>query len=211
MRKGNKQTSVPGTEIYSLKEDINAIAVKNGKYYYLYNKKYMARIRTTIALSSPDIKVSMPAQTSSYLNTSMNFNLFEGIDQTTMKYLQEKGYTILEYHGLDQYILDTMKLTNLPYMQQWGVQKINAADYIGKEISIYFYTIENHPLDNVKSNEKHQTYAFVMVCEGQIIGGYSIPNDDSNGGFYDIDGKTLEEVTGQTLWEWMAEWNNKYR
>ena len=49
-----------------------------------------------------------------------------------------------------------------------------------------------------------------MLCECNIIGGYSYPNADVTGAFSSIDGKTLEEVTGLSFQQWQDNWKMKY-
>ena len=51
---------------------------------------------------------------------------------------------------------------------------------------------------------------YVMLCECNIIGGYSYPNADVTGAFSSIDGKTLEEVTGLSFQQWQDNWKMKY-
>lgn len=49
-----------------------------------------------------------------------------------------------------------------------------------------------------------------MLYEGNIIGGYSYPNDGSIGSIRSIDGKTLKEVTGLSFQQWQDKWKRKY-
>jgi len=49
-----------------------------------------------------------------------------------------------------------------------------------------------------------------MLSEGNVIGGYSCPNDNVVGACSSIDGKTLEEVTGLSFKEWQNNWKDKY-
>ena len=94
--------------------------------------------------------------------------------------------------------------------QIWGVQKEEPDKYFGKEITVYGFTVKNHPLEkeyNIKTNVS------IMLCEGKVIGGTSFPVQGKAllmGAPYSFDGKTLEEVTGMSFKEWTENWKKKY-
>jgi hypothetical protein len=91
----------------------------------------------------------------------------------------------------------------------WSVQKVEPDKYFGKEITIYGFTVKNHPLEK-NCKEAHGANVYIMFLEGKIIGGFSYPNADVDGAYSSIDGKTLEEVTGLSFQQWSENWKNKY-
>lgn len=131
--------------------------------------------------------------------------------QSAMDYLKNFNYKVLSYNGKGEYTLSKEMLTRLPYMQYFGVQRLDSGDYIGKKIETYSVMIKNHPLDKYKGNSKRQTRAWVMVCENRVIGGYSLPDLDLSGGVYSIEGKTLEEVINMDFQKWREKWMEKYK
>ena len=64
---------------------------------------------------------------------------------------------------------------------------------IEKEISLYGFKVKNHPLEKIYNVDT--TNIFIMICDGKVIGGYSVPNGHFDGGVYSLDGKTLEYTT----------------
>jgi hypothetical protein len=126
--------------------------------------------------------------------------------------LKDKGYSIVLSDGkVGEYVLKKEFLMKLPYSQIWGVQQIDANDYLNKTIESFKFTVRNHPLDNLEGNNDKQTIVWVMVCENKAIGGTSLPDEDVVGGVYSLEGKTLEEVTGLNYQDWSREWTNKYK
>jgi len=132
-----------------------------------------------------------------------------GDEKTAEQYVEDRGYKITSHKGeTDKYLLDKSKLYGsteaIPYRQSWGVQTIEPDMYFGEEITVYGFTVSNHPLE--KSN-KAKTNVYIMLAEGEVIGGYSFPNIEGlNGSVYSLDGKTLEEVTGRTFKDWSDGW-----
>lgn len=132
--------------------------------------------------------------------------------EKALSYLKDKGYSIVSNDGkVGEYVLTKETLLKIPYRQYWGVQSIDAKDYLNKTIETYKFTVKNHPLDNYKGNENKQTRILVMVCENKVIGGYSLPDVDLVGGVYSIEGKTAEEVTGLNYQDWLKQWTEKYK
>ncbi|MEK3725267.1 hypothetical protein [Paenibacillus sp. FSL H8-0034] len=139
------------------------------------------------------------------------------VDETTAAaYVKAQGYAIMKSNGvIDTYTLEKAKLSgpmeSTPYQQAWGVQKLDPDPYFGKTITVYGFTVANHPLEKIYHSN---TKVSIMLCEGKVIGGTSFPDDHGAmmraGAPYSIDGKTLEEVTGITFIEWMANWKKKY-
>lgn len=135
-----------------------------------------------------------------------------GDEKAAEQYVEEQGYKITSRKGeIHKYDLDKSKLygstESLPYQQIWSVQNLEPDKYFGKEITIYSFTVNNHPLKNIF---KVETNVYIMLCEGNVIGGYSFPDAEMNGGVYSLNGKTLEEVTGMTFKEWTENWKKKY-
>lgn len=60
------------------------------------------------------------------------------------------------------------------------------SEYFGKQITIYGLTVKNHPLEK---KYKVETNVYIMISEGKVIGGYSIPNNGYTGGVYSVDRK----------------------
>jgi hypothetical protein len=127
-------------------------------------------------------------------------------------YVKTQGYKITSHKGqIATYILDKSKLESTQYQQAWGVQKIEPEKYFGKEITLYEFTVSNHPLEKIYYTN---SIISIMLCEGKVIGGTSFPDDNGKqklvGAPYSLDGKTLEEVTGMTYKEWTENWKKKY-
>jgi hypothetical protein len=138
-------------------------------------------------------------------------NEVTGDEKTAEEYVKMQGYNISSHKGIVQkYILDKGKLVgsmSTPYQQMWGVQRVSPDNYLGKEITIYGFTISNHPL---KKTYNVTTNVYILLTGGKVIGGYSFPNAIMAGGYYSLDGKTLEEVTGLSFKEWSDNWSKKY-
>ncbi|WP_238916303.1 DUF4830 domain-containing protein [Clostridium sp. YIM B02555] len=138
-----------------------------------------------------------------------------GDDKTAEDFIIFKGYTITAQKGqIQKYILEKNKLyggtETIPYQQSWGVQTVEPDKYFGKEITIYGFTVKNHPMQKEDKNAKDGVNVYVMLSEGNVIGGYSYPNADVDGAVSSIDGKTLEEVTGLSFQQWRDKWKKKY-
>ncbi|ETT61218.1 hypothetical protein BSK66_23620 [Paenibacillus odorifer] len=130
------------------------------------------------------------------------------------QFITDMGYLIISNEGIvSEYLLDKKLLTEMPYIQYWSVQSVDPIDYIGKEITTSKLIVKNHPLDNEKDNTKKQTLIFLLEADDEVIGGYSFPDFDElhMGWVYTIDGKTLEELTGEAFPNWSKEWNLKYK
>ena len=139
-----------------------------------------------------------------------------GNEKISEDFVKSQGYTITTRKGETQkYTLEKSKLyggtgTN-PYQQVWGVQTVDPEKYFGKEIVVYGFTVKNHPMQKHDSNAKNGVNVYVMLSEGNVIGGYSYPNADVAGAYSSIDGKTLEEVTGLSFQEWHDNMKRKYK
>ncbi|MVX67295.1 DUF4830 domain-containing protein [Clostridium chromiireducens] len=138
-----------------------------------------------------------------------------GDEKTAEDFVKSQGYTIITRKGeIQKYTLERSKLyggiNTLEYQQAWAVQTVEPDKYFGKEIVVYGYIVKNHPMQKEDRNAKDGVNVYVMLCEGNIIGGYSYPNADVVGAFSSLDGKTLEEVTGLSYKEWQDNWKTKY-
>jgi len=137
-----------------------------------------------------------------------------GDEKTSEDFVKSKGYTITTRKGeIQKYTLEKSKLYGgtgtIPYQQIWGVQRVEPEKYFGKEIAVYGFTVKNHPMEKQDNNAKNGVNVYVMLSEGNVIGGYSRPNDVV-GAYSSIDGKTLEEATGLSFKEWQNNWKEKY-
>ncbi len=136
-------------------------------------------------------------------------------EKTAEDYVKSFGYTITAQNGeIVKYTLEKNMLygnmETIPYQQAWGVQKVIADQYFGKEITVYGFTVKNHPLQERDKNAKDGVNLYIMLTEGKVIGGYSFPNAEVDGGYYSLDGKTLDEVTGISYQQWRENWKKKY-
>lgn len=130
-----------------------------------------------------------------------------GDEKIAAEYVKSQGYEITAYKGeVKKYVLEKSMLygstESIPYQQAWGVQKVEPNKYFGKEITIYGFTVKNHPLQTIYEDSK-DAKVNIMLSEGNVIGGYSYPNSN-------IDGKTLSEVTGLSFKQWSEDWKKKY-
>jgi hypothetical protein len=135
-----------------------------------------------------------------------------GDEKTAEEYVKIQGYKItsnLHKGKTQKYVLDKDKLLNMssPYPLMWGIQSVESDKYFGKEITIYGFTVSNHPLKKVFNLN---TNVYILLTDGKVIGGYSFPNANMLGAYYSLDGKTLEEVTGLSFKEWKESWQKKY-
>ena len=130
---------------------------------------------------------------------------------TADKYILGKGYSIISFEGeIEKYTLTKDKLLKAPYDNIWGVQNVAPDQYLNKEIIVDEFVVKNHPLDNDKNNDNKKTKLYIMLSENKVIGGYSIPDNDSVGGYYSLEGKSLEEATGLNYKDWNENWKKKY-
>jgi hypothetical protein len=192
-----------------LSDDSKTVVV-TPKIQYIPNKIYKITVNKNIK----------SLKGSSILEDTTKIFSVKGDDEILAnKYISNKNYNVLSYDGeVDDYTLNKEMLSsetyNLPYIMEWSVQSVDPMDYIGKEIKVYKFTVNNHILDNVGLNENKSTFVYVMVYDDKVIGGYSIPNYSEmvvGDGVYSIDGKTLEEVTGMSFLDWSDNWQKKFK
>lgn len=138
-----------------------------------------------------------------------------GDERKAEAFVKSQGYIITARKGeIQKYILEKSKLyggtETIPYQQAWGVQTIEPDIYFGKEITIYGFTVRNHPMQERDKNAKNGVNVYIMLSEGKVIGGYSYPDANVVGAYSSLDGRTLEEVTGLKYQQWQADWKKKY-
>lgn len=138
-----------------------------------------------------------------------------GAEKTAEDYVKSKGYKITARKGqIEKYVLEKSKLyggtETIPYQQCWGVQTIEPDKYFGKEITVYGFTVKNHPMQKKDKSTKNGVNIYIMMSYDKVIGGYSYPNANMDGAYSSLDGKTLDEVTGLSLKQWQDNWKKKY-
>ncbi len=132
-------------------------------------------------------------------------------------YLSEKGYDIVEYRGRTTQIFSQSHIS-LYDIQMLTLINVDYMKYMDKDIVIDTYMVTNHPLDNnlqrfIRTIERgfrvkypNLTRVQVAICDNEIIGGYAniyhtgkklLGRQD-----FDIDGKSIESVTGLTFDVW---------
>ncbi|WP_214830473.1 hypothetical protein [Exiguobacterium sp. s56] len=127
-----------------------------------------------------------------------------GADAKVAKaYLEEQGYDVVSYEGDRTLSFEKADLLELPTRSTWEVQTTPPDDYIGRDIRKERFIVRNHPLG--------QANVFVMMVDGEIIGGTSYPDsaEPLTGASYSLDGKTAEELHPDYM-EWRSEWEAKY-
>ncbi|WP_312112929.1 hypothetical protein [Brevibacillus reuszeri] len=128
-------------------------------------------------------------------------------EQSALKdFLENRGYQVISYEGLaETYELTKEKITELPYIMYWGLQSVEPALYFSKTINVEKFLVKNHPLS------KGEVDVYVYEVDGQPIGGTSFPHGEKlAGGFWSLDGKTLEELQTKSFQDWRTDWINKY-
>lgn len=118
-------------------------------------------------------------------------------------YLEEQGYDVVSYEGDRTLSFEKADLLEAPVRDTWEVQTTPPDAYIGRDIRQEHFIVRNHPLG--------QANVFVMMVDGEIIGGTSYPDsaEPLTGASYSLDGKTAEELHPDYM-EWRSEWEAKY-
>lgn len=182
------------------------------KWYYLNSDGVMAK-NTTIDGYILDSNGAWVQNTQS-MSTQDTSSYSQQYEKTAENYVNSKGYDIIKRKGeVVNYTLEKNMLygsnESTEYQQIWGVQNVEPDKYFGKQITVYGFTVKNHPLEK---EYKANTNIYIMISDGQVIGGYSFPDlSDLDGGCSSLDGKTLEEVTGLSYTKWLEEWEKKYK
>ncbi|TCI72332.1 MULTISPECIES: hypothetical protein [unclassified Exiguobacterium] len=118
-------------------------------------------------------------------------------------YLEEQGYELVSYKGNRTSSFEKSDLLELLTRSTWEVQTTPPDEYIGRNIRQEHFIVRNHPLG--------QANVFVMMVDGEIIGGTSFPDSAEPlvGSSYSLDGKTSEELHPD-YWTWREQWETKY-
>ncbi|MBP1967180.1 hypothetical protein [Paenibacillus aceris] len=89
-----------------------------------------------------------------------------GDEKTAEQYVELHGNKVTSRNGeVQKYVLDKSNLESTQYQQIWGVQKEEPDKYFGKEITVYGFTVKQHPLEKIYNTE---TNVSVIVCEGKV-------------------------------------------
>ena len=133
-----------------------------------------------------------------------------------INYLESKGYTILS--SLEKLPSKTISKDDLkgsfPNGLIWSVQSFEPEMIIGKKVDYYCVNIKNHPLDKYIKYDDESIKITIFLSDDKIIGGFSSVNYKElmvGAIIYSIDGKTLEEFTGQDFQTWRKNWDTKYK
>ncbi len=131
--------------------------------------------------------------------------------ENRIKYIEDRGYNIKSSSGFShEYILTKLMLTTNS-IREWSVQSVDPMEFIGESISFYRFVVTNHKLD--KDGDQNETLLVLMVCNDEIFGGYSVVSNSEPlfGWVYNIDGYSLEDVTGKMYTSWVKDWMEKYK
>lgn len=109
-------------------------------------------------------------------------------------YVEEQGYEVVSYVGDQTSSFEKADLLAAPVRDTWEVQTVLPDAYI----------VRDHPLG--------QANVFVMMLDGEIIGGTSFPDSSEPlmGSSHSLDGKTAEDLHPDDYWEWRKDWDQKY-
>lgn len=126
-------------------------------------------------------------------------------------YLTGYGYNVLSHSSLEAYTLTKERLREYIEFQTWLNQGISPDGYIGKKIYRERFVIEGHPFDHWDNRPDGTTSVVVMVANGKVIGGTSMPVLEHSlyGGNYPLHGSDFKE-SGPTYSELMDAWEEKY-
>ncbi len=134
------------------------------------------------------------------------------ISEIGINHIEEDGYNVVKNLGLgSEYMLLEEYMLETDHIKIWVVQDIYPDDYFGKVIMHYKYLVEDHPHDDRYGYP--YTYMVLMICEGEVIGGFTIPitNEDILvGGVSPMDGDDQKSHMGMTYREWIANWKDRY-
>lgn len=124
------------------------------------------------------------------------------------EYVKFKNYNIVSFKGIKtEYTITKQKLIRLPYNIMWGLQDVNVKDYLNKKVRVIELIVTNHPLtEKIINSESNSICLYLLLIDNNIVGGYSLPSDYTVGGFYSIDGETIEEKTGMSFDKWRNWW-----
>lgn len=139
--------------------------------------------------------------------------------EAALALLKEKGYRVQSAYGkAATYVLEPDLMTTEPYRSVWAVQEVKPEAYWGQTVAAHSFVVSDHPLEqtyaSLFASRNYETVVTVLSVDGLAIGGVSSPVDKDGalmlGGTYSLDGRTLEEMTGGSYEEWLAEWQAVY-
>lgn len=110
-------------------------------------------------------------------------------------FFENSGYDINSVMKEESFIIQEDDLSDPGFQQILAVQDLDLTSYLDKEIDVVQFDVEGHPLE--EHFNKMTTVVTIYLDEGEVIGGWSFPNDPQNamvGAVYSIDGRTQEEV-----------------
>lgn len=122
----------------------------------------------------------------------------KGDEKTAQAHVEDSGYYVRERLGeVETYLLEEGRLDgraeNLDIERMWSVQEEDPRTYLGQTISVYGFVVKNHLLQQTfRSPEK--ILAFVMISEGEVIGGYSYPEQNTEESYYAFDGTSSTRI-----------------
>ncbi|KZE52304.1 hypothetical protein AV540_10575 [Brevibacillus parabrevis] len=132
-------------------------------------------------------------------------------ERLSAEYAASLGYTFVSYEGTFSYTLEKKMLTELPDMAVWSVMQVDPLLYIGKQIDVHKIMVTGHPLDDYPESLGKTSLA-LYFCQGRFVGGTSFPatSEALFGSPYSLDGKTLEELSGEDFQTWRTNWEQRY-
>ncbi|GIP23493.1 hypothetical protein [Paenibacillus sp. J22TS3] len=140
------------------------------------------------------------------------------IPEKDQAYLADWGYAVKDRLGNDyKYKLSRKQLAQQPQMMIWGLQKADPAEYVGNEVIIRRYIVSSPEQERkfqLKSGE--MLTAALLIVRDKIVGGYIAAESQgesdkpTGNALYSLDGRTLEEVSGQDFSGWRENWLTKY-
>ncbi|MEK3683652.1 hypothetical protein [Paenibacillus sp. FSL R10-2736] len=147
-------------------------------------------------------------------------NRIQDDERAAAEYVNSLGYKIIVNEGeTSRYTLSREMFSDLSYMKLWAVQQTEPESYLGKETVTYDFIVSGHPLEkkfaSIYKQNNYDTSVMVMFADGKVIGGGSTPKSKNKlivmtGGYYALNGDSLEEVTNMSYSEWLEEWKQKY-
>ncbi|WP_096153902.1 MULTISPECIES: hypothetical protein [Bacillus] len=126
------------------------------------------------------------------------------------KHLEDMGYEVLSFDKEGWEEFKENRLSIKPNQDFWSVQNVDPTNFLNKKLDTYYFTIKNHPLDEIFNMGK--TKVSVYMLDGEVFGGWSYPISEDNdvmGSVSSLEGLSAEEVQGDYQ-KWLLQWNAKY-
>lgn len=137
-------------------------------------------------------------------------------EKAAVDFIKSQSWKITGHKGkVDEYTLEKLMVdigSKDDYRYIWSLQKVKAGKYFGKVITVYAFSVINHPLQwRDKYAKRYGAAIYVMMCEGKVVGGYSFPNITGlTGGYYSLYGETWGKVNELYLNKKTGNWEKKY-